>query len=49
MKPTQSVVEVHQPKLAPSDPEEVTNTQHVKTPGAIEIVQPEEKEVVSQL
>ena len=49
VKPTQSVVEVHQSKLAPSDPEEVINTQHFITPGAIETAQPKEKGAVSQL
>ena len=29
VKPTQSVVEVYHPQLAPSDPEEVINAQHI--------------------
>ena len=49
VKPTQSVVEVHQPRdlAAPRDPEEVANTQHV--PGAAEAVQPNVKEGVSKV
>ena len=46
MKPTQSVVEVHQPhNLAAPDPEEVANTQLI--PGSA--VQVNVKEVVSQV
>ena len=38
VKPTQSVVEVHQPHdLAAPDPEEVTNTQHIS--GAVVSIQ----------
>ena len=48
VKPTQSVVEVHQPcDLAAPDPEEVANTQHM--PGAAEAVQVKEKEAVGQV
>ena len=46
-KPSQSVVEVHHPKLAPTDPEEVIDTQNV--PGAGEVAQVKVKEVVSQV
>ena len=31
VKPTQSVVEVHQPYLTPPDPEEEADTQHIPT------------------
>ena len=41
VKPTQSVVEVHQ--SCDLDPEEITNKQHV-IPGAAEAVQVKEKE-----
>ena len=48
VKPTQSVVEVHQPRnLAAPDPEEVANSLHI--PGAPEAAQVEGKEVVSQV
>jgi hypothetical protein len=48
VKPTQSVVEVHQPRdLAAPDPEEVANSLHI--PGAAEVVQVKEKEAVSQV
>jgi hypothetical protein len=48
VKPTQSVVEVHQPRdLAAPDPEEVANALHI--PGAVEAVQVNEKEAVSQV
>ena len=48
VKPTQSVVEVHQPRnLAAPDPEEVTNSLHI--PGAAEAAQVKEKEAVSQV
>ena len=48
VKPTQSVVEVHQScDLAASAPEEVPNTQHI--PGAAEAVQVKMKKAVSQL
>ena len=44
VKPTQSVVEVHHPYVAPPDPEEVTNTQR-----AAEAVQVGVNEADSQL
>ncbi|MCG8623539.1 MAG: hypothetical protein MJE68_16295, partial [Proteobacteria bacterium] len=45
VKPTQSVVEVHQPRdLAAPDPEEVANSLHI--PGAAEVAQVKEKEAV---
>ena len=49
VKPTQSVVEVHQPRnLAAPDPEEVvTNSLHIS--GAAEAAQVKEKEAVSQV
>ena len=49
VKPTQSVVEVHQPRdlAAPRDPEEVANTQHV--PGVAEAVQANVKESKPQM
>ena len=48
LKPTQSVVEVHQPRnLAALDPEEVANSLHI--PGAAEAAQVKEKEAVSQV
>ena len=48
VKPTQSVVEVHQPcNLAAPDPEEVANSLHI--PGAAEAPQVKEKEAVSQV
>ena len=48
VKPTQSVVEVHQPRnLAAPDPEEVANSLHI--PGAAEAAQVKEKEAVSQV
>ena len=48
VKPTQSVVEVHQPRnLAAPDPEEVANSLYI--PGAAEAAQVEEKEAVSQV
>ena len=48
VKPTQSVVEVHQPRdLAVPDPEEVANSLHI--PGAAEAAQVKEKEAVSQV
>ena len=48
VKPTQSVVEVHQPRnLAAPDPEEVANLLHI--PGAAEAAQVKEKEAVSQV
>ena len=48
MKPTQSVVEVYQPRdLAAADPEEVANSLHI--PGAAEAAQVKEKEAVSQV
>ena len=48
VKPTQSVVEVHQPRdLAAPDPEAVTNSLHI--PGAAEAAQVKEKEAVSQV
>ena len=47
-KPTQSVVEVHQPcNLAAPNPEEVANSLHI--PGAAEAAQVKEKEAVSQV
>ena len=48
VKPTQSVVEVHQPYLAPTDPEEATNTQYFLF-GDAEAVQAGVNEVVSQV
>ena len=48
VEPTQSVVEVHQPRnLAAPDPEEVANSLHI--PGAAEAAQVKEKEAVSQV
>ena len=48
VKPTQSVVEVHQPRnLAAPDPEEVANSLHI--PGATEAAQVKEKKAVSQV
>ena len=48
VKPTQSVVEVHQPRdLAAPDPEEVANSLHI--PGAAEAAPVKEKEAVSQV
>ena len=48
MKPTQSVVEVHQPRdLAAPDPEEVANSLHI--PGVPDAAQVKEKEAVSQV
>ena len=48
VKPTQSVVEVHQPRdLATLDPEEVANSLHI--PGAAEAAQFKEKKAVSQV
>ena len=48
VKPTQSVVEVHQPRnLAAPDPEEVANSLHI--PGAAEAAQVKEKKAVSQV
>ena len=48
VKPTQSVVEVHQPRnLAAPDPEEVANLLHI--PGAAEAAQVKEKKAVSQV
>ena len=48
VKPTQSVVEVHQPRnLAAPDPEEVANSLHI--PGAAEAAQVKEKEAISQI
>ena len=48
VKPTQSVVEVYQPRnLAAPDPEEVANSLHI--PGAAEAAQVKEKEAVSQV
>ena len=48
VKPTQSVVEVHQPcNLAAPDPEEVANSLHI--PSAAEAAQVKEKEAVSQV
>ena len=46
-KPTQSVVEMHHPKLTQIDPEEVIDTQNV--PGAGEVAQVKVKEAVSQV
>ena len=38
VKPTQSVVEVHQPYLTPPDPEEETKTTNTQeTPGTAEL------------
>ena len=46
VKPTQSVVEVHQPRdLAAPDPEEAANLLHI--PGAAETAQVKEKKAVS--
>ena len=43
VKPTQSVVEVHQPRdLAAPDPEEVANSLHI--PGAAEACSPSQRE-----
>ena len=48
VKPTQSVVEVHQPRnLAVPDPEEVANSLHI--PDAAEAAQVKEMEGVSQV
>ena len=48
VKPTQSVVEVHQPRnLAAPDPEEVANSLHRVLPGAAEAAQVKEKELSS--
>ena len=48
VKPTQSVVEVHQPRnLAAPDTEEVANSLHI--PGAAEAAQVKEKKAVSQV
>ena len=48
VKPTQSVVEVHQPRnLAAPDPEEVANSLHI--PGAAEAAQVKEKKAVRQV
>ena len=48
VKPTQSVVEVYQPRnLTAPDPEEVANSLHI--PGAAEAAQVKEKEAVSQV
>ena len=48
VKPTQSVVEVHQPHdLAPPDPEKVANS--LRTSDAAEAAQVKEKETVSQV
>ena len=48
VKPTQSVVEVHQPRdLATPDPEEVANSLHIL--GAAEAAQVKEKKAVSQV
>ena len=48
VKPTQSVVEMHQPRdHATPDLEEVANSLHI--PGAAEAVQVKEKEAVSQV
>ena len=52
VKPTQSVVEVHQPSdLEAPDPEEVANTLHIHVPDAadLEAAQVKEKEAVSQV
>jgi hypothetical protein len=48
VKPTQSVVEVHQPRdLAAADPEEAANTPLI--PSAVEAAQVKEKKAVSQV
>ena len=48
VKPTQSVVEVHQPRnLAAPDPEEIANSLHI--PAAAEAAQVKEKKAVSQV
>jgi hypothetical protein len=50
VKPTQSVVEVHQPRdLATPDPEEVANSRAPLIPGAAEAAQVKEKEAISQV